>query len=1028
MKNLKRSLVNLIVFLFCIPFFAHSEIPQGDTPYLQSLVADKLELIISESYRKESHFIHKYSQQFYEEYRTLFADPPFYKTFLVFISPRKQRLNGSVTVSPLPLMHIYSNASPVIDQVATHNWLHDSLAHEMAHLYQLNSQERISSLLKFFLPSNFGWTYTNLSLHTLILEGNAVLLESLYGTGGRLFSGWARAFVFNQIKNQVPLKRIFNNYNDTFSLKEKYLHGGYFFAYLLRHHNLKKINQLFSRRKNRIFFLIGMQSLNQIFYKNFSESFPSLFKKYQKFYLPEALNQKSSSAPPLFTSTTATPLNSNREYIYFLISDGKSSPRLITLNKKTLSFSRERKDMPHGKVFLIEDSFYSAGTGHTDTLISETSLFKEGYIPLQKYNSRYVMDIKGNKTISFDTSKGPLGWPLYVNDSFYDFIQSTAVMDEKKNIYYFKQHKNTRTLYQNQTPIWSFKGYYSFPVEADEEGVYFIGPTKYGSSLFVYKKDRVFRLSSSDTIVSGRKINNSQFLVSELSTYNYSYKIISLNKTNEKPWLYKYNFEKHYDFQVLLKKLQDREAYNIKINQMNLGLSDTRDISRGISSKERAKTKLLTHTGNFKATKDKLTNNPVLSKNTKPSLHALNSKTDTSPFHYYNSLINLKVRDLLFIPLIYSPFPFVKGAYFQLAFIDPLQLNFLSFSGLVKNGKKAGEIKYVYKKYRPLIELKYQFENDPLIHIQRKTGKLTHNLRTLESEKLIQLIEEFLIQKQMLQISSYKMSLFHLALQYPIIKKENWNISFKSLMGLGKERFTLSSIHMQKNKNEGLSQLKPPASKTINEQYSSLFFTHKSKLQFDYDKKYPYAFGHSKNLNAGIYYDSLYLKKNKKLYLALGGLFAFEKEFGKEWYVSGSGKWERNMKGLSSTRPFTNNEKNSIWSFHSFVIREEFRIYQQADLAIKKVLNQSLYSLHIPISLKRWAPLAGASLISFAKNPNISSPYFINMFFGGELELSFNHKLDAFAGFSLGLIHEFENFKRKRNHGFHKSVYLKTLF
>ena len=1040
-KILKKSPVNLVVFLLCIPFFSYSEIPQGDTPYLQSLVTDKLELIISESYRKESHFIHKYSRQFYKEYKTLFADSPAFKNFLVFISPRKQLLNGSATVSPLPLMHIYSNASYVIDQVATHNWLHDSLAHEMAHLYQLNSQEKVSSWLRFFLPANSGLTYPNMSLHALILEGNAVLMESLYGTGGRLFSGWVRAFVFSQIKNQVPLKRIFNNYSDTFSLKEKYLHGGYFFAYLLKNHSLKKINQLFSRRKNRIFSLVGMQTLNQIFYKTFSESFPSLFKKYQEFYLPEALNQKNSSASSLFTSATSAPLNSDQEHLYFLISDGKSPPWLVTLNKKTLSFSRERKDMPMGKVFLIEDSFYSTGKGHTDTLVSETSLFREGYISLKKYNSRYVMDIKGNKTISFDTSKGPLGWPLYVNNSFYDFIQSTAIMDEEGNIYYFKQHKNIRTLYQNQTPIWSFKGYYSFPVEADKDGVYFIGPTKYGSGLFVYKKDRVFRLSNSDTIVSGRKINSSQFLVSELGPYDYSYKIISPNKTNETPWLYKYNFEKPHDFQVLLKKLQDRAAYNLKTNQTELGLlnENPMGILRATDSKGRLKTQSPTDIGNFKTKKreeENLSDSTTQLKKTALSLQkpltALNSKTDAPstiyPFHYYRSLTNLKFRYLLFIPLLHSTPPFVEGVYFQLNFIDPLQSNRFSVSGLVKNGKKAGEIKYVYKRYRPLIELKYQFENDPLIQIQSKTGKFINNIRILESKKLSELIEELLIQKQILQFSSYKMSLFHLALQYPIIKTENWSISFKSLVGLGKESFTLSQIRMPKNKNERLSQIEPHESKATNERHSSLFFNHKSKLQFDYDKKYPYAFGRHKNLNLGIYYDSLYQKNRKKLYLALGGLFAFEKELKKEWYLSGSGKWERNMKGLFSTRPFANNEKNSVWSFHSFITREKFRIYQQADLAIKKVLNQSLYSLYLPVSLKRWAPLMGASLISFSENPDTSDHYFINMFFGGELELSFNHRLDAFAGFSLGLIQEFENFKRKRNHGFHKGVYFKTIF
>ena len=376
-------------------------------------------------------------------------------------------------------------------------------------------------------------------------------MESLYGTGGRLFSGWARAFVFSQIKNQISLKRIFNDYSDPFSRREKYLHGGYFFAYLMENHSLESVNKIFFHHKKHILFPIGMQSINRAFNKTFGENFQSLFEKYREFYLSKALNQKSSEAPSLLTSRITVPLNSDDKRIYFLISDGKTPPQLVILNKKTMELSKERRDMPLGKVFFIDNSFYSTGKGYTETMVSETSLFKEGYIPLKKYNSRYVMDIKKDKVISFDTSKGPTEFPLYVNGSFYDSIQSTALMDEEGNIYYFKQNKNIRTLYSNKIPLWSFEGYYSFPVDVDEEGVYFIGPTQYGSSLFLYSKDRVFRLSSSDTIVAGRKIHGNQFLVSEVGPQSYSYKIITTMEREELPYLYKYSFEKRLDFGLL---------------------------------------------------------------------------------------------------------------------------------------------------------------------------------------------------------------------------------------------------------------------------------------------------------------------------------------------------------------------------------------------------------------------------------------------------------------------------------------------
>ena len=554
-KTLRKYPVKLLVGLFFItPLFSSADMPRGDGPYLQTdAVATRLKLIISESYKKEAPFIRQYSRRFFKEYESVFPGKLFTKNFLVFASPKQQNLGGKSTVLPLSLLYIYPNVD-LIDRAPIHNWLQDSLSHEMAHLYQQNLQTKFSRWLRFLMPSFFWLVYPNIYLHKLILEGNAVLLESIYGSGGRLFSGWDRAFVFSQLKNNISLKRIFNDYADLESLQEKYLHGGYFFAYLMEKHSLRKINSLFDRHKENIFFPIGAFSLNWVFKKTFGDSFQNLFKKYRAFYLPEALKQKNARGKILITSKTSAPLNSDSERIYFMVSDGKTSPLLAIADKKTLKLFTEKRNMPIGKVFFIRGNFYSAGTGRTGTLVSESSLFKQGYIPLRKYNSRYVMDIQNNRSLSFATDQGPLGFPLYVNESFYGFAESTAVMDKKGNVYYFRQNKTKRTLYRNKTAVWSFKGYYGFPLEADESSLYFIGPTKYGSGLFAYTDRSVVRLSPSDTIVSGRKINEKKFLVSEVGPYGYSYKIITLKKTKQLPYSYQYSFKKRFDFQIPLEE------------------------------------------------------------------------------------------------------------------------------------------------------------------------------------------------------------------------------------------------------------------------------------------------------------------------------------------------------------------------------------------------------------------------------------------------------------------------------------------
>ena len=984
LKKLRKYPVRLI--LLCVPFFSHSQIPQADTPYFQSSVTKKLEVIVSESYKKDSPFIHQYSQQFYEEYSSLFTDSPYNKSFLIFISPRKQLLNGHSVINPLSLIYIYSNINEAINQVASHNWLQDSLAHEMVHLYQLNAQGKLSYRLRWIFPPILWFVYPNIYMHRLILEGSAILFESIYGTGGRLFSGWVRAFVFSQLKNRIPLKRIFNNYNDLFSTKEKYFHGGYFFSFLLENHSLKEINNLFFHHRNHIAFPSEFQSINWTFYKTFGESFESLFKQYEAFYLQKALNQKKESAPYLFKSSQTTPLNSDRENIYFMTSSGKSQPSLVTLNKKTEEFFSTKQDMPMGKVFSIDNSFYSTGTGYTSTLVSETSVFKNGYIPLKKYNSRYVMDIKRNKIISFDTKKGPMGFPLLINDSFYDFIQSTAIMDEKGRVYYFKQNKEIRTLYRDKTPLWSFKGYYSFPVEADKETLYFIGPTEYGSSLFSYTKGKVFRLSPSDTIIASRKIRENRFLVTEITPSNYEYKIINTRKINEQPFLYKYNFKKQHDFLKPLTK------------------------------------------GNFKESTS------IILKAKKVSLHR------EQPVQHYNPLTNLKFQDMIFIPIIRSFRPIAGNIYFQARWTDPLQQNLFALFGSFANKNISGGGKYIYKKFRPQLEFSYRFKKSPFIYIENKPESHIAESAGLKSERFYTLNgEDFIWESQSFLFSSYKFSKTQVALKYPVIRRENWSFSVLAKASLGKESFTPSLVNIEKKTGEKPLWTKENDLEKKRSHYSSLFINQGSGVQFEYSKKYPEAFGRNKYLNLNLYYDSSWLKTDKNFYLTLGGHLSFEREFGKEWYLSGSGRWNNNLKNPFLSRFFKNREKHTFWSYHNFMMPLKAEKYKTANIILKKVFNHSFYTLTLPVSLKRWAPLAGASFFSISGDESsyshhrlgrrmASSPSFVSLFIGGEFEFSFNYNVDILTGISGGPVLEFENFRKKHNQGFYTGLYLKATF
>ena len=313
--------------------------------------------------------------------------------------------------------------------------------------------------------------------------------------------------------------------------------------------------------------------------------------------------------------------------------------------------------------------------------------------------------------------------------------------------------------------------------------------------------------------------------------------------------------------------------------------------------------------------------------------------------------------------------------------------------------------------------------------MQSKTENFS--IQSLEAEKFYDLIKEVLLKESLLQISSYSFSQFSLSVEYPVIRRENWHISFFTLAGLGKESLRLSPIPVIKNEKGQLVLLEDPveAEKTARKQ-TSLFLNHKSEIQFEYEKKYPQSFSKYRNLNLAFHYDGSYLKTGKTLYLDLAGRLSFEREFGNEWYFKGIGKWTHYKKTPFMRKPFLKNQLRAQWkwAWHSFRILEEANGHFEAHLTLKKVLNQQLSSIKLPVSLKRWAPVSGLSFVSLLTDTKTSNRQFINSFVGGEFELSFNHKADVFMGASGGHIWELKKFKKKRTKGFHLGTYFKVFF
>ena len=82
-------------------------------------------------------------------------------------------------------------------------------------------------------------------------------------------------------------------------------------------------------------------------------------------------------------------------------------------------------------------------------------------------------------------------------------------------------------------------------------------------------------------------------------------------------------------------------------------------------------------------------------------------------------------------------------------FIDPLQWNLFSLMGIIGTRKKGIGVRYSLKRYRPLLSLEYQFKDDPLISIKDKKDKHINDIKTLESERLYDLVKEILSEGKM---------------------------------------------------------------------------------------------------------------------------------------------------------------------------------------------------------------------------------------------------------------------------------------
>ncbi len=547
-ESLFTHLTVLILSMMLLPVTALAQLVPSDTSYYVH-EQDGYHYIFPQLYKGHIPKAVKFNEHLRTLYQKSFSWRLEERASLVLASERNQIANGFATVSPNTLTFFYPSGFPILDSFASPNWFSVLLAHESAHLYQLDAKSKISSLFKSILgnPLFIITPYVPVFIHpnqfapVFMLEGNAVMNESTHGIGGRLYSGQARAQVFQLLKSgKVTPERLFNDHLYFPYGTEKYLVGGYFNAFLAEKYGVERTNQFFLEQGQRF---INPLVVNKTFRNHFGKSYSQLIREFNVRWQSIVKNQKASQEKPLYSGLSFANFNHNSNMVWFLVQEDLKKPPLLTkIDKNQMKWQQEPIDLSMGKVFWVDGQPAVAASLRHSVRYLENSLYGEGLRLLPEYRSKIVQDIRGGKTAAIEGSSQFFANRLLIDDTEFGDVHSSSILSNSGDPIYFVQDKDQRTLMMGQQALFTYQGFYGYPLEQTTEGaINFIASTPLGSGLFQWKEGKIFRLSDSDLIIDARNIRDNQYIVAEITSNGYDYKIIAESPVETSPTFYSYN-------------------------------------------------------------------------------------------------------------------------------------------------------------------------------------------------------------------------------------------------------------------------------------------------------------------------------------------------------------------------------------------------------------------------------------------------------------------------------------------------------
>lgn len=500
--------------------FAGSTVVANDDNY-EVLKSKDFQFIYDKELKFELEKTKYLSQQIQNLYQNSFQHRLDEPLRIGLLSKNNQVANGFSTPTPFNMQMNYLGGTQSIDYFSSSSWLDALLYHETAHNYQLNPKNNPVSCAVKQVFGNNGYplfvsiipffTFPNMTLPTALIEGNAVLNESWHGNGGRLYSGRAYALLLSLLKaNKLDATRFINSHLDFPYNEEKYLVGGFFWLWLSETYGLEKSNQFFVHASQH--FLNPFQT-NKTFMQHFGINFEQAVEQFIQHHTKSAQQFTKLEGEQIARSQNFAFMNKNNSEILLLTNDKKESSKLHRIALNNHSHSIETGRWPTGKPFIYQDKAVTAASHVNGPEHIVQGLFdKEGNLQ-KNTDSKMLQSLSKQQALWFDVERSFYKAQLVQGNTklekgnFVDEINSSAFLDTKGNMLYFKQKGKTRSLYINQQKQFSFQGYYSFIVDSDDSGsIYFIAPSQFGSSLYSWNGEKIKRLSNADNIIDAKLI------------------------------------------------------------------------------------------------------------------------------------------------------------------------------------------------------------------------------------------------------------------------------------------------------------------------------------------------------------------------------------------------------------------------------------------------------------------------------------------------------------------------------------------